>query len=135
MAEIAPPEPLRLLIVDDCADTTASLVLLARLWGYQAHAARDGAEALRLAAQHRPHVVLLDIGMPGMNGWDLAPRLRALPGLDGVMLVVVSGFDRTDDRRRSHEAGCDLHLTKPVHPERLRDLLAACEKEKRADDS
>ncbi len=130
MADLAPPEPLCVLIVDDCQDTTTSLALLARLWGYRAHTARDGGEALRLAGLYRPNVVLLDIGMPGMDGWEVARRLREMPGLDGTFLVVVSGYDRADDLRRSHEAGCDLHLTKPVHPDRLRELLAACEKGK-----
>jgi two-component system CheB/CheR fusion protein len=130
MADTLPLEPLRVLIVDDCADTTSSLALLAQFWGHQAFVACNGAEALKLAAQHRPHVIFLDIAMPGLNGWELAPRLRELPGLEGVLLVVISGFGRTDDVRRSHEAGCDLHLTKPVPPQRLQDLLVACKKEK-----
>ena len=135
MAEVALSDPLRVLIVDDCADTTSTLVLLAGLWGYQPHAAGNAEQALRLAAEHRPHVILLDIGMPGMDGWELAPRLRQLPGLAGVFLIALSGFARTADVRRSYEAGCDLHLNKPFDPERLQHLLAACEKEKRTHDS
>jgi CheY-like chemotaxis protein len=134
MAEFAPPNPLRVLIVDDCADTTSSLALLVRLWGHQPFVAGDGSTALRLTAEYVPDVILLDIGLPGMSGWELAPVLRRMPGMAGVFLVVASGFDRVDDQRRSHEAGCDLHLTKPVDPERLQQLLAACEKEKRKHD-
>jgi CheY-like chemotaxis protein len=134
MAESTPSELLRVLIVDDCADTTSSLALLVQLWGHQAFIAGDGEEALRQAAEHRPHIILLDIGMPGMNGWDLAPRLRGLPGLEGVLLLVVSGFDRPGDQRHSHEAGCHLHLVKPVDPLQLQNLLATCEKEKRQHD-
>jgi CheY-like chemotaxis protein len=130
MTGVEPPEPLRVLIVDDCADTTSSLAWLVQLWGYQAHTARDGHEALRLAAQHHPHVILLDIGLPGMTGWELVPRLRLLPGLEQVFVAVVSGYGRDEDVHRSQEVHCDLHLTKPVHPERLHELLAARQKEK-----
>jgi CheY-like chemotaxis protein len=123
-------DPLRILIVDDCADTTESLALLIRMWGYQARVAGDAAEALRLAADYRPNVILLDVGMPAVSGWDLAPQLRQLPGLHGVLIVVVSGYDRPDDFRRSYQASCNLHLTKPVDPVRLQQLLAAYQKEK-----
>jgi len=134
MAELTSTDSLRVLIVDDCVDTTASLALLVRYWGHQPYTAHNGAEALRVAAERCPHVILLDIGLPGLSGWDLAPQLRQLPGLRGVLVVIVSGFDRADDVRHSHEAGCDLHLTKPVDPERLQQLLAVCEKEKRKHD-
>lgn len=125
----AHPESLCVLIVDDCPDTTATLAMLLRAWGHRAHVANEACAALKSAAAYRPDVVILDVGMPHMNGWDLAQRLRAVPGLDGVYLVVVSGYSSEDDRRHSKEAGCDLHLAKPVEPEELRRLLEARVKE------
>jgi len=127
MTEGAHAGPPCLLVVDDCPDTTASLALLAQGWGYCVRSANDGTTALRVAAQCRPDVVLLDIAMPGMDGWEVARRLRALPGLEDVFLVILSGFGGEDDQLRSLQAGCDLHLLKPVDPERLRRLLAARE--------
>jgi len=127
--EVAVLGPLCVLIVDDCKDTSASLAILVRLWGHEAHVALDGPAALQLAREVLPDVVLLDVGLVGMNGWEVAGRLRRLPGLDGVSLLVLSGFGTEEDVRRSREAGCDLHLVKPVEPEKLRRLLAARQKE------
>jgi two-component system CheB/CheR fusion protein len=122
-----PRAHLCILVVDDCPDTTSSLVALMTIWGHRVLSAQGGREALALAAQHRPDVVLLDIAMPGMTGWDLASKLRALPGLERVVLLAVSGYGGDGDRRRSLEAGCALHMIKPVDPADLKQLLTAIE--------
>jgi len=124
MTKAAPRRSQSLLIVDDCPDTTASLAFLARAWGFKVHAANDGATALRIAAEYPIDIAVLDIGMPQMTGWELAKRLRQLPGLGGALLVAVSGYGQEDDCHCSLKAGFNLHLTKPVDPEKLRILLA-----------
>ncbi len=84
---------------------------------------RIGEVTLELARDFRPEVVLLDIGLPGMDGYEVARRLRQTPELNGVMLVALSGYGQADDRRRSHEAGFDEHLLKPVGWEALQATL------------
>lgn len=123
--EAASPANLpRVLVVDDCPDTALSLALLLRLWGHEAATARDGPAALELARSFRPDAVVLDLGLPRLSGWDVARRLRQMPGGD-VLLVALSGRGAERDRRLSQEAGIDFHLTKPCDPEDLRRLLAA----------
>ena len=119
---------LRVLVVDDCQDTTETMTTMLQAWGHSAYGARNGADALAVAFEQLPDVVLLDLAMPGMNGMDLARRLRELPGLEKVVLIMVSGYCQPSDRRRSEEAGCDLFLIKPVDLTDLRQLLAALEK-------
>jgi CheY-like chemotaxis protein len=114
----------RVLVVDDCADTTSSLALLLRAWGHEPHAANDGHSAVVLAARVRPDVALVDISMPGMDGYQVAGRLRALPGMGKALLVATTGHGAEDDRRASREAGFDLHLLKPVDPDELERLLS-----------
>ena len=113
----------RVLVVDDDADTADSLVLLLTLWGCRAAAAYDGRTAAGQALASRPDVVVLDLGLPGLDGYEVARRLRVAPGLEKVRLIAVSGFGREEDRARSRAAGFDHHLLKPVEPEVLRDLL------------
>jgi CheY-like chemotaxis protein len=115
--------PLRVLVVDDCHDTTESLSMLLRLWGHIPYLAHDGPTALREAAVHSPDVVLLDIGLPGMNGWDVARKLRNQPGTEKALLVAMSGYGSNRDQMNSRDAGCDLHLLKPVAPDLLQRLL------------
>lgn len=114
-------------------DTTTSLALLVQQWGHRVHVANDGPSALQIAADHLPQVVLLDVGMPRMSGWELARQLRALPGMDGAFLVAVTGFGQPADQLRSLEVGCNLHLTKPADPDLLQRLLMEREKAARAD--
>jgi CheY-like chemotaxis protein len=116
---------LRVLVVDDDATIRESLALLVVLAGHDACAAPDGLSALALAARYRPQVVLVDAGMPGMNGWDVARRLRADARLRGAYIVCVTGYAGEGDRRRSADAGCDDHWVKPFEPDRLRELLAS----------
>jgi CheY-like chemotaxis protein len=123
----AVPPPLRILVVDDCPDTTASMGLLLRCWGHEARLARTGAEALRAAGEFQPDVVLIDIGLPGMNGLELARRLRAT-GLRRAFLASVTGYAGPEDRRRSLEAGCDQHWAKPIDPEALEEVLAGLQR-------
>ncbi|MBY0228130.1 MAG: response regulator [Gemmataceae bacterium] len=111
------------LIVDDYPDTTAPLAYLARAWGHEAWTAPDARTALDLAARHRPAVVLLDLGLPDMNGFDLARRLRQLPGMESAWVAALTGYGTPADQTRSAEAGCQAHLVKPVDPDEIRRLL------------
>lgn len=115
----------RVLIVDDNRDGADTLAELIGEWGYEARTAYDAVAALDLAAEQHPEVVLLDIGMPEMNGYEVAAALRAIPGMDGVALVAVTGYGTEEDRRRARDAGFDAHLVKPVDPEEVRQLLQA----------
>src|SRR5262249_34690838 len=98
--------------------------LLLRLEGQEVRAAHDGPAALALAAEFRPQVVFLDIGMPDMDGFEVARRLRQLPGPVRPTLVALTGWGQMEDRRRSREAGFQHHLVKPVEPAALHELLA-----------
>src|SRR5881227_60491 len=106
--------PLRVLIVDDNRDGADSLLLLLELYGHEARAAYDGDAALRLAGTFCPDVVLLDIGMPGLDGYEVARRLRRDEGLRDALLVAITGFGTEEDRRLAAQAGFDAHLTKPA---------------------
>jgi CheY-like chemotaxis protein len=114
----------RILVVDDNVDAAESLALLLRIEGHEVHVAHDGPAALAAIAADRPDVVFLDIGMPVMNGYEVAQRLRKMPGLENLLLVAMTGWGQEEDRRRSQEAGFDYHLVKPADPEALRQLLA-----------
>jgi signal transduction histidine kinase/CheY-like chemotaxis protein len=112
------------LITDDNRDAADNLSRLLQAWGYRTHVAYDGPAAVTAAMEFRPRVVLLDIGLGGMTGYDVARTLRADPEHAGVRLIALTGFGQEEDRRRSHEAGFDAHLVKPVDPEMLQQLLA-----------
>lgn len=116
---------LRILVVDDNADAADSLVLLLRAAGHETCTAYDGHQALREAASFCPQVVVCDIGLPGLDGYQVAARLRADPSLNQPLLVAATGWGSADDRRKALEAGFDLHLTKPVDAMALLDTLAA----------
>jgi signal transduction histidine kinase/ActR/RegA family two-component response regulator len=121
-----PGRSLRVLVVDDCVDAAESLAVLLNLWGHEVHVAHDGTAALEVAAACRPEVVLLDLGLPGMDGYEVARRLRARPG-PCPLLVALTGYARAGDRRRTREAGFHEHLAKPVDLEALEVLLAGSE--------
>jgi PAS domain S-box-containing protein len=104
----------RLLIVDDNSDAAETLAALLEITGHTTQVASDGYEAIALATQFRPDVIFLDIGMPGMNGYDVAKALRNTPGLTDVSLVALTGWGAEKDRILSREAGFDEHLTKPA---------------------
>jgi signal transduction histidine kinase/DNA-binding response OmpR family regulator len=115
--------PLRVLLVDDNVDAVESLSVLLHAAGYQLCSAHDGASAIAAALEFQPDVAVLDIGLPVMNGYDVARRLRAHPQTRGAALVAVTGYGREEDRRLAHEAGFDHHLTKPVEFTVLQQLL------------
>jgi CheY-like chemotaxis protein len=115
---------MRVLVVEDHADTSQTMAVLLRLAGYAVESVSDGVAALAAARANPPDVVLLDIGLPGMDGWQLARSLIQQPAPKRPLLVAVTGYGQEDDRRRSQEAGIDLHLVKPVDPVYLRQLLA-----------
>jgi CheY-like chemotaxis protein len=124
MSELTCPA-LRVLVVDDCPDTRATLAVLLGLWGHDVRVAGDGPGALDLAAAFRPDVVLLDVGLPGMDGYQVARCLHQQAGLEQTFLLTLSGYAEELDHCRSREAGCEQHLVKPMDPDRLRDLLAS----------
>ncbi|MBV9125149.1 MAG: response regulator, partial [Planctomycetes bacterium] len=114
----------QVLVVDDNVDSAESLAILLRAHGHQVRLAHNGPEGLQVALAHSPEVVVLDIGLPGMNGYEIARRLRQ-QGLSGKpLLVALTGYGQEEDRRRSGEAGFDHHLTKPVDPDTLLGLIA-----------
>jgi CheY-like chemotaxis protein len=113
----------RVLLVDDNRDAADSLGMLLRALGAEVRVVNDATAALRALDGHRPDAVVLDLGMPGMDGYELARRVRALPEHAGVLLVAVSGWGHEEHRRRSEAAGIDHHLVKPVDIGVLRALL------------
>jgi CheY-like chemotaxis protein len=115
----------RVLVVDDNRDAAASLAMLLHTGGHEVRVAHDGPAALATAELFSPQAVILDIGMPGMNGYEVARRLRSQPGLPRLLLIAMTGYGQDEDRRRSREAGFDHHLVKPVDLEAIAELLAA----------
>lgn len=122
-ASTASGHRLRLLVVDDNVDAANSLAMLLRLKGHQVRIAHDGPSAIEAAEAHCPDLVFLDIGMPGMDGYEVARRLREDSQLRGATLAAVTGWGQQDDRRRSAEAGFDHHLVKPVDTATIDALL------------
>jgi CheY-like chemotaxis protein len=115
---------LRILIVEDNVDAADSLNLLLRLYGHDVHVARTGPTALEMAAASRPDVVLLDIGLPGMDGYQVARHLRERPELKDVMLCALTGYTPSEaDRQRQQETGFDHYYVKPVDLAKLLDLF------------
>ena len=128
---IVPPKdqvvPVRrnILIADDNQDALESLALMLRLEGHEVHCASDGEEALALAGLQRPEIVVLDVGMPKLDGCEVARRIRAESWGRGAVLVALTGWGQDVDRRRSREAGFDMHLVKPVDPATICDMLVS----------
>jgi PAS domain S-box-containing protein len=113
----------RVLVVDDNEDAAATLAMLLQLWQHDVYVAHDWREAMRLSASIDPEFVLLDIGLPELDGYELARRLRRQPAAGKATLVAVTGYGREEDRQRAADAGFDAHLTKPVEPEVLKALI------------
>ena len=111
-------------MVDDNKDAADTLGAALELMGNEVFTAYDGASALGLAQRHRPEVVLLDLGMPEVDGYEIARRLRAEPWGNQLTLVALTGWGQLGDRQRSRAAGFDQHLVKPVEPDLLRRTLA-----------
>ncbi|MBD8722624.1 PAS domain S-box protein [Oxalobacteraceae sp. CFBP 13708] len=116
--------PLRILVTDDNVDAAVTLSMLLEMEGHAVTVAHDGQRALQVAAQYRPDVVFLDIGLPDMSGHDVARALRQIAGLERCTIVAVSGWGAQDDLARSRAAGFDAHFTKPVDSSRVLDYLA-----------
>ncbi len=121
-----PPTPPgnRLLVVDDNRDAADSLATLLRLHGHEVRVAHSGQAALEVTQAFNPDLIFLDIGMPGMDGYEVARRVRATPGLEGVVLAALTGWGQQEDRRRTAEAGFDHHLVKPPDPKVVEGVLA-----------
>jgi signal transduction histidine kinase len=124
------PSPRRILIVDDNVEAALTLAELLALDGHETHVAHDGPSAVEAARRLSPDVAILDIGLPGFDGFEVARRLRAEPELRGLLLVALSGWVQPDDRARSREAGFDHHLAKPVQLKSLELVLlkARCDR-------
>jgi PAS domain S-box-containing protein len=120
----AQPSGLRVLVADDNADAAFSFASLLELLGHNVQIAHDGSAAFELAVKFRPDVAFLDIGMPGMDGYEVARRLRSTPGLENVILAALTGWGQKEDRRRTAEAGFDHHLIKPPEAALIESLLA-----------
>jgi CheY-like chemotaxis protein len=112
------------LVVDDNVDAGEMLASLLRLDGHEVRTASDAVSALAIVENYRPDVALLDIGLPGMSGYDLARRLRADRRLAGTTLVAVTGWGQEEDRRQSRDVGIHHHLTKPVDPAAVQKIVA-----------
>lgn len=115
---------LKVLVIDDNPDAASTLAALLRLDGHAAHVVHDGRDGLEAALQLHPDVVITDIGLPGLDGYELAKRIRSAYGENFIQLIALTGFGREEDQRRAYAAGFDAHLTKPVDPKLLQQLLA-----------
>jgi signal transduction histidine kinase/CheY-like chemotaxis protein len=122
-----PPRGRRVLVVDDNLDTADTMAALLRLWGHEVEVAHDGPTALAMAKSGRPELMFLDIGLPGMDGYQVAEGIRRDLSDRRMILIALTGLGQAEDRQRALDAGFDRHLTKPVSPETLKELLAAAE--------
>jgi CheY-like chemotaxis protein len=118
----APAARKRLLVVDDNVDAAETIARLLRLAGYEAECVYDGPSALQAVERNKPDIVVLDIGLPGMDGYEVARRLRAR--FRRLPLIAVTGYGQDSDRKRSEQAGFDHHFTKPVDPLELESFIA-----------
>ncbi len=117
--------PLRVLIADDHADSVETLAMLVSLEGHAVEVARNGLEALEQVARFHPHVSILDIGMPGLDGHAVAQRIRQSAGGVHMLILALTGRSEADDKLRARASGFDEHFTKPVDPARLLQHIAA----------
>ncbi len=122
----------RVLVVDDNVDAAESTGMILRLSGHDVQVAYSGQSALEMAVEYQPNVILLDIGLPEMDGYEIARRLRQRPQLSKVWLIALTGYGQDSDRQRSQEAGFDYHMVKPIDSEELEELIAKLTKEPRS---
>jgi len=120
---------LKVLVVDDNRDAADSCAALLELSGHSVQAAYTGREALALAANSRPHVVVTDIGLPDMDGYEVAAKIKAAPWGRRMVLVAVTGWGEESDKQRAFSAGFIHHLTKPIDPDALESLLQSLDTE------
>jgi CheY-like chemotaxis protein len=114
----------RILVVDDNTDVTETMTMLLETVGHHTAFAHDGAQALAAAETYRPQVVILDIGLPDMNGYEVARQLRARSGGSALFLIAATGWGQDADRARARDAGFDLHMTKPIDFSKLQEVIA-----------
>jgi CheY-like chemotaxis protein len=114
----------RVLIVDDNVDSAESMAMLIRSWGHEANVAHSAMSALEIAERFAPETALLDIGLPDMDGYALARRLRAQDTSGNLQLVAMTGYGRAEDRAAARDAGFDVHLVKPAEADELARVLA-----------
>jgi CheY-like chemotaxis protein len=114
---------MKILVVDDNRDAADACAALLELSGHHVQTAYTGRRALELAETSRPHVLLLDIGLPDLDGYQLAAKVRATPWGRGIILIAATGWGQEEDRRRAFDAGFDHHLTKPIAAETVESLL------------
>jgi CheY-like chemotaxis protein len=116
--------PARILVVDDLAASAETLMTLLEMEGFEVRIASEGMAALKIAEDFRPDVVLLDIGLPGMNGFEVAHRLRTQPECREALLIALTGYGEAESRSRSAQAGFDFHMVKPADVNLLLSMLA-----------
>jgi CheY-like chemotaxis protein/two-component sensor histidine kinase len=119
----------RILVVDDNADSAASMAIICEVMGNDVRTARDGLQAVELAEVFRPNVILMDIGMPRLNGYEACKRIREQPWSRDMIIIALTGWGQEDDRRRSEAAGFNRHLVKPVSFESIKELMGQLAKE------
>jgi CheY-like chemotaxis protein len=117
------PSSRRILIVDDNVDAATTLSELLKMWGHDVRVVYDGLAALETAPIYQPNVILLDIGLPGMNGYEVARKLRQKAGLSQTILIALTGYGQREDQDQFREVGFDYHFTKPIDPAALRSIL------------
>ena len=118
-------QPLRILVVDDNIDTVLSFSMLLNESGHEVRTAHDGPAAVQIASEYIPDVILLDIGLPGLNGYEVAKQIRKQPALKNVVLIALTGYGQESDRQASMDAGFNHHLIKPARMEQVRKILAS----------
>lgn len=126
-SEPAPPAdpspPLRVLIIEDNLDAAEGLATLLELWRHQVQVVHDGVAALNVLETSEPEVILLDIGLPGLDGYQVAAELQKDGRLSRALVVAMTGYGQEEDRRRSQEVGIQHHFVKPIQPAQLKSLL------------
>jgi CheY-like chemotaxis protein len=122
-SEVAASRARHILVIEDNTDFREGIRLLLESWGHRVEEASNGAQGLDTVRRERPEIVLIDLGLPGVDGYAVARALRAAPGGEALLLVAITGYGRPSDRRQAREAGFDAHLTKPVSPPELAAIL------------